>query len=479
LSPINPPTADEVRARLGRFSARCASDPLLAAVAARGGEVHLVGGSVRDLLLDVPSHDHDFTMPSGAVSFARQVADRCGGSLVVLKAERGMARVVLGADYADFADYQAGSLDEDLAARDLTLNAMALPLDGGALRDPTGGLDDLCAGRLRCARPEVLDADPLRLLRVVRFASTLGFAVAPETRAAMPARAPLLARVAGERIRDELMRILASDRAFDGVFMLDESRALGVILPELEPLRGLAQGGFHHLDVFAHTMAALRALDEIAIPAALAMLGSKEAASLDRALDRPRLRLAALLHDIGKPATRGRRANGTLSFERHEVVGAEMVPAIAKRLKLSAAERAAISCVVRWHLEPLHIKAPGNLRPRHIRRYYARVRPVPLETLLMALADSAASCGPSNTAEARAALHERVGRMLAWFFSDAPARCRPLIDGDEIMAVAGIAPGPRVKALRERLMDAQADGRVSTEEEARAWIAQAARHSPS
>lgn len=487
-------TADEVRRRLRDFAAMYRDHPLYVALRATSTHARLVGGSVRDVLLGRPLHDHDVTVPSGALALARRVADVCGGSFVPLKAERGMARVVLNGEAVDISDAQGGSLDADLRVRDLTINAMAIDLvsmisDSPVLIDLCGGLDDLCAGLLRCPSVDVLDDDPLRLMRVVRFACTLGFGIEAQTRAALPLRAPRLNEVAAERVRDELFQILGSARAFDGVACMQACDMLCVVLPELAPLRGLTQGGFHHLDVFEHTLAVLRAVDGTALPTAIAMLDdpaplrSHLAARLvDGRSAHALLNLAALLHDVGKPASRRVKEDGGVSYAGHAQVGAEMIAPFCARMRLSTVERVRLTAMVARHLEPLEMPALEALHPHDIRRYFERARPAGVDTLVLALADSEASRGPKNTLEARAGLHARVRRMLGWHFSDAPARCTPLLDGTTIGALVGEPPGPAIRAWLEALADAQADGEVATREEAVVWtqaVAQSKRQDPS
>lgn len=493
MIPSRPARAD-LPQRLRAFAARVAHHPLYRALRGHGAPVHLVGGSVRDVLLDLPLRDHDFTTPRDAVDLARRAAAACGGTFVPLKAARGMARVVLGGEHVDVADYQAPSLQADLRGRDLTINALAIDLESIAdgepvLVDVCGGVDDLCAGRLRCPSPAVLDDDPLRLLRVARFACTLGFEVDRETVAALAPRGPLLAGVAVERVRDELFRILESARAYEGLMLLEASGLLGAVLPELAPMRGLAQGPFHHRDVFDHTLLAVRAVDGYAVPAACATLDDPgllhahlDAPVSDARPARALLKLGALMHDVGKPASRRVKENGRVSYGGHERVGAAMMNDFCARLKLSGAERARLTAMVAWHLEPLEMSARAPVRPRDIRRYFRDVHPAGIDTLLLALADSDASRGPRNTPQLRAALLDRVGAMLRWIFSDAPDRCVPLLDGRVMGELVGESPGPAIGQWLDGLADEQADGNVRTSDEAVAWVVsavQAKRHEPS
>lgn len=486
-----PPGPDAVADRLAAFGGSEMAQALGRAVG-EVAELYLVGGSVRDLLLGIESHDHDFIVPRDALDVARSVADRCRGSYVPLDLKRCIARVVLTdgrrGEHLDFANFQQPTLEADLAARDLTINAMAIDFTavvGGAaaaLIDPTGGRDDLCAGVVRCPSSRVLDDDPLRTLRAVRFACTLGFTLDAATREALPTRGARLSSVAGERVRDELFKMLGSDASYAGIALLEQCGLLGFVFPELDDMRGLAQGPFHHLDVFEHTLRAMEMIDVKSIPAAREMLA--DARPLSRHLEREIgwtgrtplqcLRLGALLHDVGKPAARQLKDDGRVSYEGHERIGADMVPAICMRLKLSRQEVALLTHVVRWHLEPLVMKPLEELRPRDLRHYFREVGTGAVETLIVALADSEASAGPANTHDVRAAVYARIAALLRWHFSDAPARCRPLLDGDAIGRLLGLSPGPQIGRLLEALADAQADGEVNSIAGAERWVLESA-----
>lgn len=487
------PTPEDICARLVAFTKGPLARSLAVVSAVRWGEIYLVGGCVRDLLLGMEDPpDLDFLTPQGAFELARAVAAALGGSFVALDEVRGIARVVVRRDgrleSMDFSNYQRPTLVADLCARDLTINAMAVDIsplvDQGAdhlpeLIDPAGGRHDLCRGIVRCPAVSVLDDDPLRLLRAVRFACVLGFTLDAVTRDAIATRADSIRSVAGERVRDEVFKILASRSGFEGITLLEAVGLLGVIFPELNDMRGLAQGSFHHLDVFEHTMRAVQMIEEKAIPLARS---SQDWAPLQRHLGqkmgraehrrRECLQLAALLHDVGKPRARHFNQDGCVSYKRHEEIGASMVRDIAERLRLSRAECMLVTSIVRWHLEPLEMQAT---RPSEIRQYFKRVGMGGVETIIMALADSEASCGPSNTPQLRAALAERALRMLRWFFSDAPAGCVPLLDGTDIASLLGLQPGKEIGLLLENLADAQADGQVTTCEEARNWVSRSGR----
>ena len=214
----------------------------------------LVGGSVRDLLMGRPVTDIDLVVDGDPGRAARALARRRGGSPFPLSERHGAWRVVNGGPTVDVAGCRGGSIADDLGQRDFTINAIAMPLDGGDAIDPYGGRDDLRAERIRLVSAQVFDDDPLRLLRLGRIAHELGFVIDRPARGRARERAALADRPSGERIYMEMRRILLLDDPADGIRILDDLDVLEVVLPELAPTRGVEQSGHHHLDVFEHTL---------------------------------------------------------------------------------------------------------------------------------------------------------------------------------------------------------------------------------
>src|SRR5438034_1036159 len=308
----------------------------------------IVGGYVRDVLLERPHPNPDVVVEDGdAPALSRRFAELAGAPPPVTFERFGTAQVTLPGHLVEFVtarsesyapdsrkpDVRPATLEEDLRRRDFTINTLLMDT-GGAIHDPLGGRKDLDEKRLRTpADPERTFADdPLRMLRAIRFASELGFELAPEL---LPAMRKLKARLAPpvisvERISDELRRMLVSPGPGRALGLLDEAELLEVILPEIAAGKGVAQSGYHTHDVFGHTLLTVEGTP----PELL-------------------LRVAALFHDAGKPKT----AQGDGTFLGHEDVGADLARAALERLRFSAKEIDVVTRLVRLHLRPVFYKS--------------------------------------------------------------------------------------------------------------------------
>ncbi len=324
---------------------------------ASGVDAYVVGGTVRDVLLDRATRDVDLGVDRDAMGVARRIADALRGHFVELDDVNAVARVVLdegAVRYVDIAQLQ-GTLEEDMRRRDFTIDALAAPIAGGAVIDVCGGLDDLAARVVRMNGDHVFDADPLRLLRGVRIAAELRFDIEPATETAIRERASRVNEAAAERRRDELARIFALDDAYGGLRLLDRTGLLDALLPEVAAGRGVTQpGAFHAYDVFEHALHAVEAMDVMLAPArpagpaawlwdelwrSLAWCEAELRAYLGEEISEGRtraalLKLAALLHDVAKPQTRAEQPDGRVRFFGHADLGAEVAAARVAALPL-------------------------------------------------------------------------------------------------------------------------------------------------
>ncbi|MBI3638099.1 MAG: HD domain-containing protein [Candidatus Rokubacteria bacterium] len=452
----------------------------VAAVAPRTAKPALVGGAIRDARLRRPVVDVDVAVAGGALAVAARVATRVGGSVIPLDAGRGVARVVAEGHRVDLADFRAPTLEGDLAARDFTVDALAVPLralltDGHApIVDPTGGLRDLRDRRLRVPSAGALIDDPLRALRGVRLAVALGLRIVPATARAIRAVAPRVADVSAERARDELLAMLALPAAERALRLADRLGLLTVVLPEVEPMRRTRQPAPHRFDVLEHSLRAVGGADRVvARIGALAPFGEELASHVREPIaggvDRGQaLKLAALLHDVSKPETR-RAVGGRVRFFEHDLRGAARVIEIGERWRLPERVTAVVERLVRHHLRPMHLGAAGEITPRARYRFYRDLGQETRDLVLLALVDGAAVRGQSPfVVWPHAGLLRDL--LAGWTETRETVSAPPLLRGDDVMARYGLAPGPEVGRRLARVREAQDLGLVRTRAEALAFL---------
>jgi len=458
---------------------RLAASPLVALARRALGDdgAWLVGGAVRDAALGRQIDDLDLAIDGDPAAAARAVAREGGGHVFQLSAEFETWRAVAPdrSWQLDATALRGETIEADLAARDFTLGAVAVPLGGGEPIDPFGGLADLERRRLRAVGERSFAADPLRLLRAARLAAELGLEVEAETADLARREAGRAAEPAGERQLAELRLLVGGPDPLRGIALLDELGLTAVVLPELEALHGVEQGPNHHLDVHGHTLAVLERTLEVERD--LDRFAGERAEETRALLDEPlademshgtALRFGALLHDIGKPATRGER-DGYVTFIGHDGVGAEIVAGVCARLRASRRLTVHLRALTEHHLRLGFLVHEAPLPPRRVHEYLRATEPVGPDVTLLTVADrlSARGSGPFATEEAIEA-HLRLARdMLAatldWRRDGPP---EPLLRGDELAAALGIEAGPELGTLLAELEAAQYAGEIGNREEA-------------
>ena len=461
-------------------------------------------------------------MSEDAASVGRDVADAFGGSWAQLRDERQVARVVtrVATDNGsrscgiDIVTVQDDDIERHLLRRDYTINAMALPVDAVALDDaddaydrlldPAGGLRDLREGIVRMASPAALEEDPARLMRGARLAAQFGFALDADTAHAIRARAYLVAGVAQERMRDELMRLLRTPNAREGVRLLDDLGLLCAVMPELAQAKGVTQPKEHYYDVFNHLVEAVGWIDAMFCKAmgdekmdGETMGGeyADESPDESRVSLVPRfdgmddyfaeevsdgydrltfLKLAALVHDIAKPATKTIENTGRIRFFGHDDEGAEVARAMLTRLRFGNKGVEHVAHMVQKHLRPRMLAQGGKMPSRRaLYRYYRRAGDIALDTLYLNTADYLAARGPMLGREEWARHCDLIRHILVEGRpgeekqrKDSLQSLPKLVDGYDIIDRFALAPGRAIGNLLEEVREAQASGDVNTREQA-------------
>ena len=440
-----------------------------------GHDLALVGGSVRDALLGRLGNDLDFATsarPDEILRITKQWRDSkwesgiAFGTVGLLKDGVRLEVTTYRFETYDTVSRKPDvvygeSLDEDLRRRDFAVNAMALSVPDHVFHDPFGGAHDLAAHVLRTpGLPEdSFSDDPLRMMRAARFASQLRFDVDPSVAIAMTAMAERITKVSAERVRDELSKLMYTAEPRRGLALLVDTGLADLVLPELPKLRLESDEHFRHKDVYEHTLTV--------VEQAIALEGDDVEPDLV-------LRLAALLHDIGKPATRRKEPGGRVSFHHHEVVGAKMAKARLTALKYPKDIVADVSRLVELHLR-FHGYGEGEWTDSAVRRYVRDAGQL-LERLHKLTRSDCTTRNKRRAAALSAAYDDLEERIEALREQEQIDALRPELDGYEIGAVLGIPPGPDVgrayRYLLELRLDAGPIGKDAASAALRQWAAE-------
>ena len=457
----------------------------------RGTGGYAVGGFVRDGLIGRANSDIDVAVSGDAREIASGVAEAFGCKMVPLDDVNQVARVVHHRDerhwHLDFSTLR-GTIEQDLSCRDFTVNAIAIELGEikagwGQVRviDPLGGGRDLSQRVIRAVSSEVFREDPARLIRAVRLVAMLDFTLNQDTRALIRRDCQLLTTVAAERVRDELGYILNTPRAYHALRQLDDLGLLDPLMPELAVTRSVEQPKEHFWDVFEHSLETVAAVERI--------LEEREHREDDDVLrsvpcspdiakhfkeeiggGRTRLallKLAALLHDIAKPATKTIEPDGRMRFLGHAQEGAAMAVQLMERLRFSKRETKMVQLMVENHLRPGYPASEEPPSHRAVYRYFRDTGDAGIDTLFLGLADHLAARGPMLDLSQWCKHTDTAHYMLHKWFEDQAAVVPPkLIDGHILMERFGLAPGPQIGELLQEVRESQGAGEIATTEEA-------------
>jgi tRNA nucleotidyltransferase/poly(A) polymerase len=464
--------------------------------------IFLVGGAVRDMLLNRLSPDLDFAVPANGIALARRVANALDADFMVLDDERDTGRVIVTEangtrTFIDLATYRGATLHEDLRDRDFTMNAIAFDIHTQTLIDPLNGATDLRAKLIRACSTTSLQDDPVRILRAVRQAAALGFRIDLDTRKAMKQAAQLLPKVSPERQRDELFKILQGPKPDASMRALEMLGIFPHLLPELVAMKGVEQSAPHIDDVWEHTLSVLGHLENILFALAPSynadhtndlftglltlrigrfreQFGAHFAESLntDRSV-RAVLFFAVLFHDVDKPATKSVDETGRIRFFDHDVSGAATASKRAQSFNLSNDEVERIRKIIRNHMR-FHFFTNRMMSDKQepsrkaIYRFFRDAGEAGVDLILLGLADLRGTLGPTMTQEAWAAALD-VARILFenyWEKREETVAPPRLLDGNDLMKELDLQPGRVIGQLLEAIREGQATGKIDTRDQA-------------
>jgi tRNA nucleotidyltransferase/poly(A) polymerase len=460
-------------------------------------EAYLVGGAVRDLLLEREQIiDFDFAVPGDGLAAGRQVADILKTAFYPLDPERGTGRVIYQTGiasgpariYLDFATFRGSTLEVDLADRDFTINAIALSLTTTPeLIDPLQGRQHLASRLVQATSPTAFDHDPVRVLRAVRQAVQFGFSIETQTKQYLQQAAPQLTSVSPERRRDELIKLLNTPAPGQAVWLLHHLEVLPHLLPEVEAMVGVSQSPPHHLDVFGHTVTGLdiwadmAQADWVDMPTGLRAeveqyMNEPLAGNLSQ---RALMPLALLLHDTGKPLSRSEEGVGDatrIRFFGHERESSRLARRVMRRLHFSSQASHFVEAIVAHHMRPLLLALEQKVSRRAIYRLFRATGGAKYQagvaTAIHALVDQRATYRPGLGQAEEKALLKVVRQLVVVYFEqrDQVIDPPPLLTGRDLIDTLGITEGHLIGLLLKRLKEAQAMGQITDKEAALAFI---------
>lgn len=439
--------------------------------------IWLVGGFLRDIYLNPKKElvDFDFCVEKNTSLIAREFAKKIFSKFIILDKTQKSFRVVLkrkDRNYTyDFTAMRGKGLPEDLALRDFTVNTMALSLAESKAKviDYFRARKDIEDRVVRVIRDEVIPQDPLRILRGFSLAANYGFHIKSKTLKLMVKHKKLIQGVSKERVNEELFKILASLDSYKAFRAMDKLKIIDEFIPEIKKMRGIHQGGYHHLDVWNHSLEALRQFELfyarklIKNKAIVAYLNEELAQGRRRGQI---IKLACILHDIGKPEAK-KKVNKKTIFHTHEKIGRDLSQKIADNLRLSLREKDVLKKLIFWHLRPGYLADQITPSRRAIYRFFRDTNCEGVAVVLLSFSDWRATRGPLTDTKKRKR-HERIMLGLVdKYFEDKKKKPLPkLIDGHDIMKKFKIAAGPLVGKILRKIKEEQALGKVSTKAQA-------------
>lgn len=440
-------------------------------------EIYVVGGTVRDFLMGKISYDRDLiVVDEDAKSFSQKVAEFLDGVFIPLDEENKIYRIVLKdkKNFLDITNPIGGNLEEDIMRRDITINAIAVNIKTGEIPSFCEfGIQDIQNKIIREIKKENFTDDPLRMLRVYRFYANLGFEISPELLNITKKHASLINKPAKERIEYELMKLFDGEFAAQALLKMDESEILEIIFPFVKELKQVPPNLHHHLDLFNHSIETVNQVQkfyEISPKEVQEHLKKVDFGGFSRLAH---LKLAALMHDIGKFSTWTIEPDtGRHRFIKHEDVGAKLAIPILKKMCFSNKQIDYISYIIKKHMYPTAVVSAPELNDKVMMRYVRKSADNAIDTIIIAKADRVSAQGPEITKELVEENITLLDKLLQFYLNtkETLAPLPKLLDGREVMSILNINPSPVLGKILNELHEAQISGDILTKDDAVRFI---------
>lgn len=436
-------------------------------------EGYLVGGSVRDFFMGKSFVDRDIAIKNAKL-FAQKLAIQFNATYIELDSENNIYRLVFEdkINYIDISELQGETIEEDLARRDFTINAIAYDLKNKKIIDPFNGQSDILNKKIKHIKDINFEEDSLRLLRAFRFASTTGFDFSNDVEKCINKYKKLLLNPAKERINYEIMKLFGGKYSAKTLLKMDEFGILEEIFPYVVEMKKVPPNTHHHLDLFHHVIETVKQIEELYISAnedEKAHLNSIDFGGFPRI---NHLKLAGFLHDIGKFSTWTIEENGRHRFIKHDDVGAKMCVSFLRDLKFSKKQIEYISCMIKNHIYPSNVIDSPDLNEKIMMRYVRKMDLNIIDNIILAKADRLSARGEAITQEM---IDNNLNGLNALrdFYLEKKDNLKPLpklLDGYEIMEIKGIKQSPILGDIIRALKEAQINGDITSREDAITFV---------
>lgn len=451
------------------------NNEIITALKSTGRKIYLVGGTVRDMLLNRPTYDKDLiVLDEDARSFSENLVKTLDATFVPLDEENKIYRIVLKdkLNYLDITNPIENDFEKDIKRRDFTINALALNIYNGEIIDFVDGKKDLENKKIRMITEENFDDDPLRILRGYRFQAGLGFEIEENTLNAIKSRIEKLNQPAFERKIVEIIKLFGGKYAIEALLEMDKVGILENLFPPIIDVKKVPPNSHHHLDLFHHSLEVVNQIQIIYENSSQEIQTHLETTDFGGAPRLAHLKLAGFLHDIGKFSTWTIEENNRHRFIKHDDIGAKMAEKMLKEMKFSKKQIEYICKQIKLHIYPSGVLQAPNLNEKHYMRYIRKMENDVIDNIILAKADRLSAQGTDITPEILNANLNGLDKMLKYYLDikDSLKPLPKLIDGREVMQILNLTPSPRLGEIMDAIKEAQISGDITTKDEAIEFI---------